>query len=343
MENKESYKVSLKLFIGVILALIVCFAVIICCVVKGQTNNIVAENNKTNVSEILEENKENLIENEDVKNIKENAVNNENNTLVEEKNIETNDKKDETDVKKEVEKSKENSEFAGTWKSYKFWNSEKNKWSGELQELFGTSIKYGSKLILNSDGTFSDYVRPLASEDAVTDGAYYIDVAAGNMYVVLEYNDGKTKNLKVIKNSANDMDISYDLDGIEIRLNIRDDILVSNENEKNDSDFIVGKWNTKKFWNSDANEWSEDLMSLFGSSIRYGSSITFFEDGTFEEYLSPVTETTKESRGKYIVGAAAGKTVIELEYNDGKEEVISVNEEMELVVKYNDTELILKK
>ena len=107
--------------------------------------------------------------------------------------------------KKEAENNnttvKSNDEdIVGKWNTNRAVNSEGQ--TENLADVFGTSyIQFGSYLELNEDGTFLDAIYPVTDGSNSVKGTYEIKKnykKLGDLYIILNYEDGRTKILQKV-------------------------------------------------------------------------------------------------------------------------------------------------
>lgn len=95
------------------------------------------------------------------------------------------------------------SEFIGIWNTYEAVNSKTGKIFEELEDVFGEDyLSYGSFIKLNANGTFWDATNPKTSESLENEGTYIIEKKNEESYIVLKYDNGKTKELNFNKDEG---------------------------------------------------------------------------------------------------------------------------------------------
>ena len=107
---------------------------------------------------------------------------------------------------------------------------------------------------------------------------------------------------------------------------------------------FVGTWNSENAYSYEYEEWNEveSLIEIFGTSMhQYGSKFTINEDGTFEDYVFPVTEGDSYRNGTYSFDNANELT---LKYTDGDKNVtIYIINENEIIYDDGNYRIFLKK
>ena len=203
--EKKKIEISVSTLVLFILVVILIMAVVI----LGQKNNQymerISELEESVIKLQLEDNQKNnvVVENEEVeddvksaentlnqKDIKNSSNTAENETIQEENTLK--------ETAKESNSAKEN-EIIGRWNTYRAIEITTATEITNLAEVFGSSIKYGSYLQLNEDGTFLDNISPVTDGSKSVKGTYIIQnnyKKLGDCYIVLNYDDGRTERLQ---------------------------------------------------------------------------------------------------------------------------------------------------
>ncbi len=82
-----------------------------------------------------------------------------------------------------------------------------------LQDLYGTGIKYGGKLTLNANGTFSRYVGITTDETAKYEGTYILRYEDK---ILLKYNNGNESTVKYLPSSQEMIYYTWDSNQVPI-------------------------------------------------------------------------------------------------------------------------------
>lgn len=130
--------------------------------------------------------------------------------------------------------------------------------------------------------------------------------------------NGKEEELTIIDDYT--LECTREVDGeVLVSEYIKDEDIDKNVEDKStvkDEKELLGKWE----YNS-IHENGEEISfrDVFGSSVQYGlGSLTFYEDGTFENYLPGATSSELEDKGKFSFDG----TTIKLIYTNKTEELI---------------------
>lgn len=103
---------------------------------------------------------------------------------------------------KENQDEKTNKESViGKWKMYEAIDPETGKQVEISNANFGSGYSGESYLILNSDGTFEDYLATITSSEFSTEGTYKVMenyYKQGDCYIVFKYSDGREATIQMV-------------------------------------------------------------------------------------------------------------------------------------------------
>lgn len=134
----------------------------------------------------------------------------------------------------------------------------------------------------------------------------------------IEFKNLHNEKLKVISNN---------IDGeSEIAISLSGEFALENEFVKYNIKDFVGTWTSGYAYKLEEDQFGgsyfykvESLTEIFGTSyINTGSKFTFNEDGSFEDYVEPVTESNMYRKGTYTLD---NENEISLKYEDGNKEI----------------------
>lgn len=198
MEKKKQIKISLGTAICIFIIVLLLIA-LVWMYIYFNKDNIVRVGNE---SEIQQQKEKELYEVSDFELI--------NNTLT---NEETDKNTLENTTKSENDNVEIKDKYVGIWNTEYAFTLEGTE--VDLYTLFGTGyINYGSKLILNEDGTFKDMIQPIQSNEFSNTGRWecYENMDVSDMIraeIVLKYDDGREEHLDASRNVLYDPVLSY--------------------------------------------------------------------------------------------------------------------------------------
>ena len=157
---------------------------------KDDANNIIANEVNTNQPS-------NNVQNTNQSTNQTNTTSATNNTITN-----TNTTESVSKNQKENQDEKTNKESViGKWKMYEAIDPETGKQVEISNANFGSGYSGESYLILNSDGTFEDYLATITSSEFSTEGTYKVMenyYKQGDCYIVFKYSDGREAAIQMV-------------------------------------------------------------------------------------------------------------------------------------------------
>lgn len=213
-------------------------------------------------------------------------------------------------------------------------------------EIFG-SLGTNGYFTFSENERFTNNLTGGVSSEFIDEGKYTIK---NDTMIELKYDDGRKGELTFLKKNGNKVLIETENNYI---LYLSKRTSSNNSNDLSDNSDIIGKWNTYEMIDSKTAKVLEP-REVFGSGYGGISYLELKEDGTFKDFISPISSSEFIDEGKYEIKRnynRNGDCYVILNYLDGRsltlqKEYLSSDNIPSLVVPLNskgDYEYHLKK
>ena len=213
-------------------------------------------------------------------------------------------------------------------------------------EIFG-SLGTNGYFTFSENERFTNNLTGGVSSEFIDEGKYTIK---NDTMIELKYDDGRKGELTFLKKNGNKVLMETENNYI---LYLSKRTSSNNSNDLSDNSDIIGKWNTYEMIDSKTAKVLEP-REVFGSGYGGISYLELKEDGTFKDFISPISSSEFIDEGKYEVKRnynRNGDCYVILNYLDGRsltlqKEYLSSDNIPSLVVPLNskgDNEYHLKK
>ena len=213
-------------------------------------------------------------------------------------------------------------------------------------EIFGSLGTNGYFTFLENE-RFTNNLTGGVSSEFIDEGKYTIK---NDTMIELKYDDGRKGELTFLKKNGNKVLMETENNYI---LYLSKRTSSNNSNDLSDNSDIIGKWNTYEMIDSKTAKVLEP-REVFGSGYGGISYLELKEDGTFKDFISPISSSEFIDEGKYEIKRnynRNGDCYVILNYLDGRsltlqKEYLSSDNIPSLVVPLNskgDYEYHLKK
>ena len=213
-------------------------------------------------------------------------------------------------------------------------------------EIFG-SLGTNGYFTFSENERFTNNLTGGVSSEFIDEGKYTIK---NDTMIELKYDDGRKGELTFLKKNGNKVLMDTENNYI---LYLSKRTSSNNSNDLSDNSDIIGKWNTYEMIDSKTAKVLEP-REVFGSGYGGISYLELKEDGTFKDFISPISSSEFIDEGKYEVKRnynRNGDCYVILNYLDGRsltlqKEYLSSANIQSLVVPLNskgDYEYHLKK
>lgn len=213
-------------------------------------------------------------------------------------------------------------------------------------EIFG-SLGTNGYFTFSENERFTDNLTGGVSSEFIDEGKYTIK---NDTMIELKYDDGRKGELTFLKKNGNKVLMETENNYI---LYLSKRTSSNNSNDLSDNSDIIGKWNTYEMIDSKTAKVLEP-REVFGSGYGGISYLELKEDGTFKDFISPISSSEFIDEGKYEIKRnynRNGDCYVILNYLDGRsltlqKEYLSSDNIPSLVVPLNskgDYEYHLKK
>ncbi len=213
-------------------------------------------------------------------------------------------------------------------------------------EIFG-SLGTNGYFTFSENERFTNNLTGGVSSEFIDEGKYTIK---NDTMIELKYDDGRKGELTFLKKNGNKVLMEIENNYI---LYLSKRTSSNNSNDLSDNSDIIGKWNTYEMIDSKTAKVLEP-REVFGSGYGGISYLELKEDGTFKDFISPISSSEFIDEGKYEIKRnynRNGDCYVILNYLDGRsltlqKEYLSSDNIPSLVVPLNskgDYEYHLKK
>ena len=213
-------------------------------------------------------------------------------------------------------------------------------------EIFG-SLGTNGYFTFSENERFTNNLTGGVSSEFIDEGKYTIK---NDTMIELKYDDGRKGELTFLKKNGNKVLMETENNYI---LYLSKRTSSNNSNDLSDNSDIIGKWNTYEMIDSKTAKVLEP-REVFGSGYGGISYLELKEDGTFKDFISPISPSEFIDEGKYEIKRnynRNGDCYVILNYLDGRsltlqKEYLSSDNIPSLVVPLNskgDYEYHLKK
>lgn len=213
-------------------------------------------------------------------------------------------------------------------------------------EIFG-SLGTNGYFTFSENERFTNNLTGGVSSEFIDEGKYTIK---NDTMIELKYDDGRKGELTFLKKNGNKVLMETENNYI---LYLSKRTSSNNSNDLSDNSDIIGKWNTYEMIDSKTAKVLEP-REVFGSGYGGISYLELKEDGTFKDFISPISSSEFIDEGKYEIKRnynRNGDCYVILNYLDGRsltlqKEYLSSDNIPSLVVSLNskgDYEYHLKK
>lgn len=213
-------------------------------------------------------------------------------------------------------------------------------------EIFGSLVTNGY-FTFSENERFTNNLTGGVSSEFIDEGKYTIK---NDTMIELKYDDGRKGELTFLKKNGNKVLMETENNYI---LYLSKRTSSNNSNDLSDNSDIIGKWNTYEMIDSKTAKVLEP-REVFGSGYGGISYLELKEDGTFKDFISPISSSEFIDEGKYEIKRnynRNGDCYVILNYLDGRsltlqKEYLSSDNIPSLVVPLNskgDYEYHLKK
>lgn len=213
-------------------------------------------------------------------------------------------------------------------------------------EIFG-SLGTNGYFTFSENERFTNNLTGGVSSEFIDEGKYTMK---NDTMIELKYDDGRKGELTFLKKNGNKVLMETENNYI---LYLSKRTSSNNSNDLSDNSDIIGKWNTYEMIDSKTAKVLEP-REVFGSGYGGISYLELKEDGTFKDFISPISSSEFIDEGKYEIKRnynRNGDCYVILNYLDGRsltlqKEYLSSDNIPSLVVPLNskgDYEYHLKK
>lgn len=213
-------------------------------------------------------------------------------------------------------------------------------------EIFG-SLGTNGYFTFSENERFTNNLTGGVSSEFIDEGKYTIK---NDTMIELKYDDGRKGELTFLKKNGNKVLMETENNYI---LYLSKRTSSNNSNDLSDNSDIIGKWNTYEMIDSKTAKVLEP-REVFGSGYGGISYLELKEDGTFKDFISPISSSEFIDEGKYEIKRNYNRNedcYVILNYLDGRsltlqKEYLSSDNIPSLVVSLNskgDYEYHLKK
>lgn len=180
-------------------------------------------------------------------------------------------------------------------------------------EIFG-SLGTNGYFTFSENERFTNNLTGGVSSEFIDEGKYTIK---NDTMIELKYDDGRKGELTFLKKNGNKVLIETENNYI---LYLSKRTSSNNSNDLSDNSDIIGKWNTYEMIDSKTAKVLEP-REVFGSGYGGISYLELKEDGTFKDFISPISSSEFIDEGKYEIKRnynRNGDCYVILNYLDGR-------------------------
>lgn len=180
-------------------------------------------------------------------------------------------------------------------------------------EIFG-SLGTNGYFTFSENERFTNNLTGGVSSEFIDEGKYTIK---NDTMIELKYDDGRKGELTFLKKNGNKVLMDTENNYI---LYLSKRTSSNNSNDLSDNSDIIGKWNTYEMIDSKTAKVLEP-REVFGSGYGGISYLELKEDGTFKDFISPISSSEFIDEGKYEVKRnynRNGDCYVILNYLDGR-------------------------
>jgi len=180
-------------------------------------------------------------------------------------------------------------------------------------EIFGSLGTNGYFTFLENE-RFTNNLTGGVSSEFIDEGKYTIK---NDTMIELKYDDGRKGELTFLKKNGNKVLMETENNYI---LYLSKRTSSNNSNDLSDNSDIIGKWNTYEMIDSKTAKVLEP-REVFGSGYGGISYLELKEDGTFKDFISPISSSEFIDEGKYEIKRnynRNGDCYVILNYLDGR-------------------------
>ena len=180
-------------------------------------------------------------------------------------------------------------------------------------EIFG-SLGTNGYFTFSENERFTNNLTGGASSEFIDEGKYTIK---NDRTIELKYDDGRKGELTFSEENGNKVLIETENNYI---LYLSKRTSSNNQNDLSDNSDLIGKWNTYEMIDSKTAKALEP-REVFGSGYGGISYLELKEDGTFKDFISPISSSEFIDEGKYEVQRnynRYGDCYVILNYLDGR-------------------------
>lgn len=180
-------------------------------------------------------------------------------------------------------------------------------------EIFG-SLGTNGYFTFSENERFTNNLTGGVSSEFIDEGKYTIK---NDTMIELKYDDGRKGELTFLEKNENKVLIETENNYI---LYLSKRTSSNNSNDLSDNSDIIGKWNTYEMVDSKTAKVLEP-REVFGSGYGGISYLELKEDGTFKDFISPISSSEFIDEGKYEVKRnynRNGDCYVILNYLDGR-------------------------
>lgn len=180
-------------------------------------------------------------------------------------------------------------------------------------EIFG-SLGTNGYFTFSENERFTNNLTGGVSSEFIDEGKYTIK---NDTMIELKYDDGRKGELTFLEKNENKVLIETENNYI---LYLSKRTSSNNSNDLSDNSDIIGKWNTYEMIDSKTAKVLEP-REVFGSGYGGISYLELKEDGTFKDFISPISSSEFIDEGKYEVKRnynRNGDCYVILNYLDGR-------------------------
>ena len=199
----------------------------------------------------------------------------------------------------------------GDWKFKNATDKSGNEISS--MEIFG-SLGTNGYFTFSENERFTNNLTGGVSSEFIDEGKYTIK---NDTMIELKYDDGRKGELTFLKKNGNKVLMDTENNYI---LYLSKRTSSNNSNDLSDNSDIIGKWNTYEMIDSKTAKVLEP-REVFGSGYGGISYLELKEDGTFKDFISPISSSEFIDEGKYEVKRnynRNGDCYVILNYLDGR-------------------------
>lgn len=180
-------------------------------------------------------------------------------------------------------------------------------------EIFG-SLGTNGYFTFSENERFTNNLTGGVSSEFIDEGKYTIK---NDIMIELKYDDGRKGELTFLEKNENKVLMETENNYI---LYLSKRTSSNNSNDLSDNSDIIGKWNTYEMIDSKTAKVLEP-REVFGSGYGGISYLELKEDGTFKDFISPISSSEFIDEGKYEVKRnynRNGDCYVILNYLDGR-------------------------